>query len=201
MITSKHFLLAVAFALLAGLDAVAMAQGKMDPRESSFRLGPEPITPVVKVNAIEVAIGKIGLDIQTKNETAFGYSFLGKTSGSLPGSLTLSINTTPATPVPGQESEITGGAWTLPVYEDGIEGTGYAGSLYGTITKGAMIWDKTGIRADVYILLNVDNGTQSWEGSNGEATFSGTLFVDEKTQKTMLTGDVVFTIFNAVAVQ
>jgi len=198
MKTSKHLLFAAAFVLLAGLCFGAMAQGKMDPQGSALRLPPEPIL-IVKVNAIEVADGVIGLDNQTKKETAFGYSFLGRTTGSLPGSLTLSMNCTPATPIPGVTTELTGGAWTLPVYMTGIKGTGYAGSLYGTIANGKMNWDKTGTNADIYFVLNVDGGTQSWDGVQGYATFVGTLLVDEKTQKTMLSGDLVFNIISVVA--
>ena len=194
MKTSKHFLLAVAFVLLAGLGAGAMAQDKMDPTGLAFRLPPEPILTTVKVNAIEVTDGTIGYDSQTRQETAFGYSFLGQTTGALTGSFTLSMNCTPSTPIPGNASELTGGAWTLPVYLTGIKmGAGYAGSLYGTIAKGTMDWDKTGTNAQVYFVLSVDGGTQNWDGVEGFATFTGTLFVDEKTQKTMLSGELVFT--------
>jgi hypothetical protein len=77
-----------------------------------------------------------------------------------------------------------------------VRGT-YAGSLYGTIAKGTMSWDKTGRNATVYIVLNV-SGTKSWEGVGGYASFAGTLYVDEKTQKTMLDGTLVFTLINAV---
>ena len=198
MKTSKHFLFAATFVLLAGLCAGAMAQGKMDSQGSAFRLPPEPIVPIVQVNAIEVTDGSIGLDSQTKNETLFGYSFLGQTTGSLPGSFTLSMNCTPAAPKAGDISELTGGSWTLPVYMTAIKGGGYAGSLYGTIAKGEMNWDKTGTNANVYFVLNVDGGTQTWDGVGGYATFVGTIFVDEKTQKTMLSGDLVFSIISAV---
>jgi len=184
MKTRKRILLALAFVLVAGLCTGAMAQVNRDP-----------ILPFVKVNAIEITDGTVGLDNEAKKETAFGYSFLGQTTGSFPGSFTLSMNCTPATPTPGDISELTGGAWTLPVYMMGMKGSnGYAGSLYGTIAKGSMNWDKTGASADVYIVLNVDGGTQSWNGVQGYATFVGTLSVDEKTQKTTLSGELVFTI-------
>lgn len=197
---NKLFLLAAAFVLLASLGAGAMAQDTMSPKGSLLWLPPEPILPIVKVNAIEITDGTIGLDNQTKKETAFGYSFLGQTTGSLRGSFTLSINCTPATPIPGDTSELTGGAWTLPVYMTSIKGgAGYAGSLYGTIANGKMNWDKTGTNGDVYFVLDVDGGTQSWDGVQGYATFVGTLFVDEKTQKTMLSGDLVFNIISVVA--
>lgn len=195
---SKLFLFAAAFVLLAGLSLGIMAQKTMDPTDSAFRFPPpEPITPSVRVTAIEITDGTIGSDNQTKNETIFGYSFLGQTTGSFPGSFTLSMNCTPAVPVPGDTSELTGGAWTLPVYWTEIRGGGYAGSLYGTVVKGTMSWDKTGTNANVYFVLKVDGGTQSWDGTGGFATFVGTIFVDEKTQKTMLSGDIVFTLLSA----
>jgi hypothetical protein len=205
MKTSKHILLTVVFVLLSGFGAGVMAQGEAG---AAFRMPPEPIEPVTTVNAIEVTDGTMGWD-GLKQETAFGYSFLGRTTGSFPGSFTLSMNCTPPltkldhdeiggvgvgiTPIPFVPPiGITGGTWTLPVYITGIRGSGYAGSLYGTIAKGEMNYDKTGTTANVYVVLNVDGGTQDWDGVKGYATFAGTLFVDEKTQKTMLTGNLVF---------
>lgn len=192
MKTSKQFLLAVAFVLVVGLGAGVMAQ--------AFRLPPEPVDPVVSVNAIEVTDGTTGWDGQ-KNETAFGYSFLGRTTGSLPGSFTLSMNCSPAIPTAGATSELTGGTWTLPVYMASLRGgASYAGSLYGTIAKGSMDYDKTGTSANIYIVLNVDGGTQTWDGVKGYATFVGTLSVDEKTQKTLLNGNLVFTTVSTIEI-
>jgi len=195
MKTSKYFLLVAAFVLLVSLVATAMGQGKMDPKGSAIRLPPEPIQPFVSVSAIEITDGTVGMDIKG-TETAFGYSFLGQTTGSLPGSFTLSMNCAPAIPLPGDTSELTGGSWTLPVYMTSVRGT-YAGSLYGTIAKGTMSWDKTGMNATVYIVLNV-SGTKAWEGVSGYASFAGNLYVDEKTQKTLLNGTLVFTLISAV---
>lgn len=192
MKTSKYFLFAATLVLMVGLSFSAIAQSK---RSASW-MPPEPILPGVSVIAIEVTDGVGGFDNQTKLETVFGYSFLGRTTGSLPGSFTLSMNCTPATPIPGEASELTGGSWTLPVYMTALQGGGYAGSLYGTIAKGTMNWDKTGTNANIYFVLNVDGGTQTWDGVGGYATFTGTMFVDEKTQKTMLTGDLVFNIIS-----
>ena len=194
MKTSKHLLLVAAFVLLASLGS-AMAQGKMNQTGTAI-LPPEPILPIVHVNAIEVTDGTIGYDGQTKSETMFGYSFLGRTSGSFPGSFTLSMNCTPAIPKPGESSGLTGGAWTLPVYMTTSlrSGASYAGSFYGTIADGKMHWDKTGTNAEVYFVLNVDGGTQTWDGASGYAIFTGILFHDEKTQKTTLSGDLVFTL-------
>ena len=198
MKTRNYVLWVAAFVLLVSLVASAMAQGKLDQKGSAIRLPPEPIQPIVSVSAIEITDGTVGMDSRTGKETAFGYSFLGQTTGSLPGSFTLSMDCAPALPIPGGSSELTGGSWTLPVYMTSIKGgTAYAGSLYGTIAKGEMSWDKTGRNATVYIVLDV-HGTQSWEGVGGYASFAGTLYVDEKTQETRLDGNLVFTIINPI---
>ena len=198
MKTHKYFLLLAALVLLVGLVGTAMAQGKMDSKGTTYRLPPEPIQPIVSVSAIEITDGMVGVDSATGKETAFGYSFMGQTTGSLPGTLTLSMNCAPAIPIPGYTSEVSGGSWTLPVYMTSIKvGTSYAGSLYGTIAKGTMSWDKTGTNATVYMVLDV-KGTQTWKGVGGYASFAGTLYVDEKTQETRLDGTLVFTIINPI---
>ena len=185
----RLFQFAAAFALLTALSAGVMAQRKAS---GAFRLPPEPIGSVVKVNAIEVADGTMAYDSQTKEETEFGYTFLGRTTGALPGSFTLSMNCTSAEAIPDGKGAMTGGSWTLPVYLTDIRGSSYAGSLYGTILKGSMVWDGKGTSATIYMVLNVAGGTQAWEGVGGFATFAGTLVVDEKTDTTTLTGDMVF---------
>ena len=195
MNTRKHILLTAAFVLLASFGSV-MAQGKMDWKASALQLPPEPIGSVVKVNAIEVTDGTLGSDSQTKEETAFGYSILGRTTGAFPGSFTLSMNCAPAKAIAGEKSALTGGSWTLPVYMTEVRG-GYAGSLYGTIEKGTMTWDAKGTSATIYMLLNVGGGTQSWDGVGGYATFAGTLIVDEKTEQTKLSGDLLFNIISS----
>jgi hypothetical protein len=186
MNTSKRFLVAATFVMLTGLCAGAMAQS----RTSAFLLPPEPYSDVIKVNAIRISEGTTGYDGQTKEESKFGYSFLGRTSGSLPGSFTLFLNYAPATLVPGDSSALTGGAWALPVYTayTRLGGDGYAGSLYGSIASGKMSWDKAGTSAAVYIILNVDGGTKSWDGVKGSATFVGTLSIDDK-GTTILNGE------------
>ena len=192
MKTSRHYLFAATFVLLAGLGVSAMAQSKMAQKGSTLISPPEPILSTVHVNAIEVTDGTVGYDKDTKQETAYGYSFLGRTTGSFPGSFTLAMNCTPAVAEPGGSTEMTGGVWTLPVYVTGLKGTGYAGSLFGSVAKGEMSWDKTATQAVVYFVLNIDGGTQAWDGARGYAIFSGTLSVGEK--NTTLTGDLVFTI-------
>jgi hypothetical protein len=203
MKTSKHFLLAVAFVLIAASSGV-MAQSRKT--SAAIPTPPEPILSSTKVNAIEITDGTVGYNSQTKEETTFGYSFLGRTTGAFPGSFTLSMNCTPppaegygsagTTAIVPPPTVMTGGSWTLPVYTTSMKGSSsYAGSLYGTIAKGEMNYDKRG-NATVYFVLNVDGGTQSWDGVRGYATFAGTLLIDEKTQKKTLTGDMVFDIIS-----
>lgn len=197
MKTSKQILIATVLVLLVGLSSGVSAQSNV---RSDFRLPPEPIQPITKLNAIEITDGTIGIDSQTSSETMFGYSFLGNTTGAYPGSFTFSMNCAPAIPVPGETSAVNGGSWALPVYTPGLRGSTYAGSLYGTIAKGTMNWDKSvageGLKAEVYLLFNIDGGTQQWDGAKGFATFTGTLYYDAKADKTTLTGDLVFTIFS-----
>jgi hypothetical protein len=198
MKTSKYFLFAAMFVLLTGLSFGVMAQGRMTSEDSIVRLPPpQPIMPDVSVNAIEITDGTMGLDNQTKAETVFGYSFLGQTTGSFNGSFTLSMNCTPAAEVPGGISELTGGSWTLPVYATAMQ-SGYSGSLYGTIAQGQMNWDSRGTSANVYLVLNVTGGTQTWNNVGGYATFTGTISINEKTQKTELKGEMVFDIISPV---
>jgi hypothetical protein len=188
---SKHILFATAFVLVAGLGT-AMAQTL-----GAIRLPPDPIVQVTHLNAIEITDGIAGVDDATKTETLFGHSFMGRTTGAFPGSFSLSMNSTPVIPVPGFGIELTGGAWSLPVYTTSLKGVpGYAGALYGAVNKGSMEWDKTGTTANVFLELGVNGGTQTWNGYLGYATFSGTLFFDEKTRKTTITGDLVFNIMS-----
>jgi hypothetical protein len=197
MKASKHIMFVAIFVLVTGLIGV-MAQNRTIQKDSAIRLPPEPILQTAHVTAAEITDGIVGFDSQTKKETVFGYSFLGQTTGSYPGSFTLSMNCSPAIPIPGDVSEMSGGAWTLPVYVTGTKATGHAGSLYGTISKGTMSWDKAGTTATIYAVLNVDGGTQKWSGAQGFVIFTGTLSVDGKTQEPTLDGDLVFTMFNFI---
>jgi len=198
MKTSKHILLTLVFVLLSGLGAGVMAQNRVS---EAFRLPPEPIPPVTKVSAIEVADGVVGYHGETREETVFGYSFLGRTTGDFPGSFSLSMNCAPAIAMGEGKGEMTGGSWTLPVYPTALRGSAYLGALYGTVAKGTITWDGKGTSATIYLVLNVDGGTQTYEGVSGYATFAGTLLVDEKTDTTTLTGDMVFNIMTIQPIQ
>ena len=180
---TKRFLITAAFILVVGLVASATAQ-------TSEQVGispPQPIdtTVTMELNSVEVTDGIIALDPK-RGDSMFGYGFLGRTSGDLPGSFMFSMNCFPSFFEPGGTNEITGGMWTLPVYTRPYKGldTTYMGSLFGTVVNGSMDWDKTGT-ALVFFTFNVDGGTENWAGVKGYGTFKGTLIENEKTGTTL----------------
>lgn len=206
MNTSKRLMIIAAFILIAGLAASAGAQ-----RRSALQVKdiapPQPIdqTVTMKLNAIEVSDGVVGFTpgfvgpgepgdrFPKQIESIFGYAFLGRTSGDLPGSFMFSMNCTPAVFTPGESNEITGGMWTLPVYARPFKGldTVYMGSLYGKPVSGKMGWDKEG-NAEVYVNLTIEGGTQNWAGVKGYGTFEGTMTTSGK-GGTTLTGVLTLT--------
>lgn len=192
---TKRLLMTAAFILVVGLGASATAQRKTSLQD--FIIPPQPIETSVtmELNSVEVTDGSVALDPK-RGDTMFGYGFLGRTSGDLPGSFMFSMNCFPSFFAPGESNEITGGMWTLPVYMRPFKGlnTTYMGSLFGTLVKGSMDWDKTvdcstsGLctgSALVYFELNVTGGTQNWAGATGYGTFKGTLTQNEKTGTTL----------------
>jgi hypothetical protein len=192
MNSSKRILIATALVLLAGLGTGTTAQSKADLRVSNIVPIPVETTVTLKVNAIEINDGVVGVDPRF-GETVFGYNLLGLTSGELPGSFMLSMNCAPAIFTPGGSNQIAGGAWSLPVYMRPLKGLNiaYMGSLYGTIVNGKMDWDKLG-NADIYMTFSVDGGTQTWDRAKGTGTFQGTLTADEKGTST-LRGELTIT--------
>ncbi|MGH9874757.1 MAG: hypothetical protein ACRD9S_20065, partial [Pyrinomonadaceae bacterium] len=178
MNTSKRVMIIAAFILIACLAASADAQRKTALQVNNIA-PPQPIgeSVTMTLNAIEVSDGVVGLDgrdgggagvYPNPGETIFGYGFLGRTTGDLPGSFMFSMNCTPAVFTPGESNEITGGMWTLPVYAQALKGlnTVYMGSLYGKSVSGKMGWDKDG-NAAVYVNLTIEGGTQNWAGVTG----------------------------------
>ena len=193
----KQLILAAALVLLAGLCAGATAQQLKTEPETRAPFSPGD-TLTLKLSAIEVAEGARGFDSnvtpaalppeQLIREVLFGYSFLARTSGELPGSLSLSMNCTPATFTPGGTNEMAGGTWALPVYNNrgmldadyrGVFDS-YVGALYGNITSGKINWDKTGTVGVFDMSFEVTGGTKDFAGLNGKGTIQGTVFEGEK---------------------
>jgi hypothetical protein len=187
----KHLILALSIALSAGLCTSAGAQVRKDTQQSAV-VALDANTISLKLRSIEIAGGTTGFDYGASSaevvlpplqprQILFGYSFLGRTVGDLPGSFALSMNCTPATFEPGGSNELVGGTWSLPVYVTGrLFGTTYVGALYGHVTGGKMVWDKTGATSTVDMNFTVDGGTQKLINSTGEGSFQGVLTESEK---------------------
>jgi hypothetical protein len=208
MNTIKCLLLTTALALVAGLCTGAEAQTLKNKWNSAVPAltTPEPIS--LKLNAIEVAAGNAGTDntirpintpeqaivlpIDPPRQVLFGYSFLGRTAGTLPGSFNLSMNCTPVTFEPDSSNEIVGGSWSLPVYSEKLRlGSSYIGALYGHITGGKMAWNKTGTVSTVDLTFVIDGGTQQLFDLAGAGSFQGTLTENEKGSR--LVGELTIT--------
>jgi hypothetical protein len=191
--------IAIAIALIAIGGTDAMAQGSFGQQTSA--VGPilSPVEPItIKIRSIEISGGTIGFDkgqppsspmlesairlpLEPPQQVLFGYSFLGRSSGELPGSFMLSMNCRPAIFEPGGSNELVGGTFTLPVYlEKATRGSNYQGALYGQVTGGKMSWDKTGTLATVEMNFTVDGGTQNLSDRRGEGVFQGILTEGEK---------------------
>jgi hypothetical protein len=155
MPTNKRVALAVAFAVtvvLCGLTA--QAQSKY----------------VNNFNGFEISQGHKELSGE-----AYGWVCYGKTSGYLPGNLTLMMDYQAQSEM-GYDKIITGGNWTLPVYAQTIRGgTTYLGVLYGTVTSGTMTWDAMGYTGTMNVKLQITGGTQTMVGWQGTADFDATV--------------------------
>lgn len=155
MPTNKRFALAVAFAatiVLCGLTAQA---------QSKF---------VNNFNGFEISKGH-----NEPSGAAYGWVCYGKTSGYLPGNLTLMMNYE-AQGGTVSDKIITGGDWTMPVYAQTIRGTTiYSGVLYGTVTSGTFTWDDMGYTGTMNVKLQITGGTQTMVGWQGTADFNATV--------------------------
>ncbi|MDT7602166.1 MAG: hypothetical protein QOF61_163 [Acidobacteriota bacterium] len=155
MPTNKRVALAVVFAamvVLCGLTAQA---------QSKF---------INNFNGFEITDGH--KDIYGE---VYGWVCYGKTSGYLPGNLTLMMNYEAQGGV-GYDRNIMGGDWTMPVYGQTIRGgTTYVGVLYGTVTSGTMTWDAMGYTGTMYVKLQITGGTQTLAGRQGTADFEATI--------------------------
>jgi hypothetical protein len=154
---TTHIALAIALTFLAGLFCGAQAQTK-------------PTT----LQGIEVSSGLEG----GERGVTYGVSFLGKTTGVLPGSFFMSLNHTSFLSPDSPINTINGGTWSLAVYQYNR----YLGAIYGRVAEGSMNWKAPDTVAAVNITLMVDGGTRIFTGVSGKGTFTGTLnrMVDDK---------------------
>lgn len=176
MSKNKWSLITAALVLVVGLAVSAAAQ-RASVLERGGGAPPLPIetTLQIKVDALEVSDGNVGLD-PTFGETVYGYTFLGQAGGDMQGSLVFSMNCAPAIFTPGESNLVSGGTWTFPVYMKPPKGlnTIFMGSLFGKLTDGKMAWDKSEV-GEVYFNLTVEGGTMTWSGAKGHGIFRGTM--------------------------
>lgn len=186
----RNFWLAVICLLMTGVGADTMAQ---DAQGLDAERGPMAREARVSVDAIQVNQGERFIDPSSQRDTTFGLGFLGRTAGDLPGSVTFALNVTNSPETRSNTSAITGGPWTLPVYMTEVRG-GFAGSLFGTISDGVIVWDRINNTAQVSMTLKVEGGTVAWEGATGSASFDGTLVPEDKSSRYRLRGKLSFTL-------
>jgi hypothetical protein len=147
---TTYIAFAIALTFLAGLIGSAQAQ-----------------TKITTLQGIEVSSG---LESGERGVT-YGVSFLGKTTGVLPGSFFMSLNHTSFLSPDSPINTINGGTWSLAVYQYNR----YLGAIYGRVAEGSMNWKAPDTVAAVNITLIVDGGTRIFTGMSGKGTFSGTL--------------------------
>ena len=129
-------------------------------------------TRATKLLAIETSPG-----VEDKERGVInGISFLGKTTGTYPGSFFMSMNYTTTSrfasfPPISSVNTIKDGTWSLPVYRSGQ----YQGAIYGRVVDGTMEWNEDNTIAKVNIIFSVNAGTQTFVNASGKGNFVGTL--------------------------
>ena len=126
----------------------------------------------VSFKGIEISSG------HSETDEVYGWMCYARTTGALPGNLTLTMDYAGGKE-PGLSSSVTDGAWTLPVYGSTIKGSSYMGVLYGSVATGRVTWDKSGT-ANIELKLTISGGTQSMSDIRGMAALSATVSYDEK---------------------
>lgn len=130
-----------------------------------------------------------GIEVSTGHEEsgeAYGWMCYARTTGALPGNLTLSMDSA-GTKAPGTSNAVTNGAWTLPVYGETTFSTvkpirldSYQGVVFGNVEAGAITWDKAGATGTVELKLIIKGGTQTMADVQGTAVLYGTVSYNEK---------------------
>lgn len=130
-----------------------------------------------------------GIEIATGHQEpgeVYGWMCYARTTGALPGNLTIAIDFAGAKE-PGTSGAVTGGNWTLPVYMSSvvlktrpIRIDNYQGVLFGSVEAGTVMWDKTGTIGAVELKMLIRGGTQAMADLKGAAYLTGTVtYVDK----------------------
>ena len=138
------------------------------------------VTKATKVQSIEISTGTESPD----RGVVHGTSFLGKTTGTFPGSFFISMDYSGKSMT---TNIITIGSWSLPVYR----ANQYQGAIYGRVVDGTMEWNADKTIATVNIALSVEGGTQTFSRSIGKGSFVGTLNRTPRGKPT-LNGSLIF---------
>lgn len=142
-----------------------------------------------------------GIEVSAGHEEpgeAYGWMCYARTTGALPGNLTLSLDYA-GMKEPGTSSDVTGGAWTLPVYLPSkpslarpIPIDPYQGVIFGSVEGGGITWDKTGATATVELKMLIQGGTQTMSNLRGTAYLYGTIKYYEKIGRGTFEGAIYF---------
>jgi len=119
-----------------------------------------------------------GIEISTGHEEAgeaYGWMCYARTTGALPGNFTLTMDLA-GMKAPGTSTDVTGGAWALPVYMSTkfsrmrpILVDPYQGVVFGSVEGGGITWDKEGASATVEVKMLIQGGTQTMSELRGSA--------------------------------
>ena len=134
-----------------------------------------------------------GIEISTGHEEpgeAYGWMCYAKTTGALPGNLTLSMDYE-GMKAPGTSSTVTGGAWTLPVYNEPNNGSQIlhpetnqnrfvprCGFRKRGSRRGRLGQNRTPARLN--LKCSSEAALSPWLISRGTAVLYGTVSYDEK---------------------
>jgi hypothetical protein len=140
----------------------------------------------VNVDAVEVSIGTV----DNTSGATYGWTWSGTTNNDLSGYMFVSLNlAAPDGDIdPGGDrtvprpSVISGGSWSKVIFVDGV----YAGTVFGTVTSGELVWNPKTQTSSVNLQLTSDNGTNAFVGVTGSGTFVGV--VDQTGEAPTVTG-------------
>ena len=150
----RRRMLIVTVALLLGLLGAAPALAAPTATQSATMTG------------IEISPGFVS------GATRVGATFVGTSSGELPGAWAVTVNSSPAALGPNVTNTIVGGSWYLAVFHDGE----CDGVLWGDLSSGTVQWNAAGDAAALDATLTITGGIGNFSSlQGGGGTFSGQL--------------------------